>query len=126
MKPAQTVGLLVLAAVMVFAVTFASMYVAPSRPGSAPKKKKQDSTPGLQLTFPTRRFPEGEDFRNPMKRVVTEYEKTGQHDFWFNNPNDEDVRVGLSTTCTCSGLHLFVAPEAWRVPVDVDDGNRFE
>src|SRR5437867_719730 len=110
MKPAQTVGLLVLAAVMVFAVTFASMYVAPTRPGTTPRKKQQHQPDGLQLTFPTRHYPERlpdeSEIDYSMKRVVTEYEKTGRHDFWFNNPNDAEVRVGLSTTCTCSGIHL--------------------
>lgn len=125
MKPAQTVGLLILAAVMVFAVTFASMYVAPSPPSSTPRKKVQRPAV-LHLTFPEVRYPvrkpEESEVDYAMKRVVTEYDRTGQHDFWFNNQNDEEVRVGLSATCTCSGLSLFVAPEDWRSLVAADRG----
>jgi hypothetical protein len=114
MKPSQTMVLLVVAVALVFGVTFASMYVSQSRQADKTRTKKKQTVPSLQLTFASVRYPEGESFNDVRKRVVTEYEKWGQHDFWFENNNDEEVLVGVAGTCTCSEVRLLIAPDSWR------------
>jgi hypothetical protein len=122
MKPTQTIVLLVVAVVLIFAVTFASMYVSQSGPTKKPRKGNTAGLAGLELTFdqvrhpaPDPQDPKRDTFNDELLRVKTEYEKTGQHDFWFRNDNDEEVRVGRSPSCSeCPGLELFIAPESWR------------
>jgi hypothetical protein len=49
-----------------------------------------------------------------------ESEKPGQHDFWFRNPNDFSVRLGLNQkNCTCSKVEAGIAPSEGPV----DDNN---
>jgi hypothetical protein len=114
MKLTQAVLLLVLLVVMVFAVTFASMYVR-----DTPATKKSEETPqgpGLQLTFASKEVPEG---RNLSQLIATEFDGRGQHDFWFRNDNDQAVLLGLrEKNCQCAVVRVFVAPSAWRKPLE--------
>ncbi len=112
-KPTQTALLLVILVVMVFAVTFASMYVRqPAAIDNGDDTGGEDPLATARLTFAYKTYPlPGE---NPPA-VVTEFGKTGHHDFWFKNENDMEVRVGLNrTNCVCSGVKLWVAPDSWR------------
>lgn len=116
MKPTQAALLLILLVVMVFAVTFASMYVR-----DAPTKKTakdEPQGPMLLLSFPSQRVPEL--FDHPAQRVVTEFGKRGQHDFWFKNENDEAVTMGLHDLgCKrCTEVEAFLAPDDWRSPLE--------
>jgi hypothetical protein len=118
MKLTQVVLLLVMMIAIIFGVTFASMYVGRS-PSTPPphKKKDRDTTAnaGLHLNFPTRVYPP--DSRDPGRLIPTEYGLTGQHDFWFENPNDEEVRIGLlKKNCDCSTVQLGIVPN-WQAPL---------
>src|SRR5262249_37799339 len=114
MKPTQTVLLLLGVVALIFGVTFASMYVGKSN-RATPQVKKQAAGKDLrdlQFEFPT--YPYGEDANDMRWQIVTEYGKRGSHDFWFANPNDEELRVGLARkSCECSDVHVLVAPEGW-------------
>ncbi len=115
MKPVQTVLLLVLIIAIVFGVTFASMYVSRSAPPTPRKKEKEaPANTALHLTFPVRVFPP--DSSDPTRRIATEYGQMGEYDFWFENPNDEEVRLGLlKRSCRlCTEVKLFVAPATWH------------
>jgi hypothetical protein len=123
MKPTQTIVLLVVAVVLIFVVTFASMYVSQSGPTKSPIKGNTSAgSGGLELIFDSVRYPgaDPEDpkrdtFNDELLRVKTEYEKTGQHDFWFRNENNEGVRMGRAPSCPgCLRVDLFLAPESWR------------
>jgi hypothetical protein len=120
MKPTQTVLLLVIMVVMVFAVTFASMYVRDSTTSRQPDDETQP--PPLALNFDGTSFPEQ---LYDEERIVTEYGRSGQHDFWFKNENDEAVTVGLNRkNCTCSDVRLLLAPDAWREPLERAEAQR--
>src|SRR5262249_26812667 len=120
MKPTQTVLLLVIMVVMVFAVTFASMYVRDSTTSRQPDDETQP--PPLALSFDGTTFPEQ---LYDEERIVTEYGQSGQHDFWFKNENDEAVTVGLiNKNCTCSDVRLLLAPDAWREPLERAEAQR--
>jgi hypothetical protein len=120
MKPTQTVLLLVIMVVMIFAVTFASMYVRDSTTNRQPDDETQP--PPLALSFDGTSFPE---LLYDEERIVTEYGQSGQHDFWFKNENDQEVTVGLiSKNCTCSDVRLLLAPEAWRTPLERAEAQR--
>jgi hypothetical protein len=111
MKSTQIVLLLVLVVAIIFGVTFASMYVSQA-PSKSPHKKKQDETTAnldLHLTFPVRVYPPNS--RDPGVLIPTEYGQTGQHDFWFENPNDGEVRIGLlKKNCDCSTVQVGIVP----------------
>lgn len=128
MKPTQTALLLVALVVLVFAVTFASMYI--QRTPTNPRPKKEDTAPALSLTFARTRYPEP---RNPQKDrpedaeqpLVSEFGQGAHFDFWFTNDNDEEVRVGLNEkNCTCSNVKLFIAADGWRKQLAATAGQR--
>jgi len=121
MKPTQTVLLLVIMVVMVFAVTFASMYVRDSTTNRQPDDETKP--PPLVLNFDSTLFPE--KFIDEL-RIVTEFGQRGQHDFWFKNENDEAVTVGLNRkpSCTCADIKLLIAPASWRKPLEKAEAER--
>ncbi len=117
MKPMQIVVLLVMVIAIIFGVTFASMYVSRAPAPPSARKNKGKVTPAnadLHLSFPLVEYPP--ESSEPARRIATEYGQSGQHDFWFENPNDEEVRVGLlAVNCTsCSEVRLFIVPESWH------------
>ena len=114
MKPTQTVLLLLGVVALIFGVTFASMYVGKAN-RSTPQVKKQAAGKDLRdLQFEFPRYPYGEDANDMRWQIVTEYGKRGSHDFWFVNPNDEELRVGLARkSCECSDVRVLVASEGW-------------
>src|SRR5262249_1158181 len=112
--------------VMVFAVTFASMYVR-----QAPEQEKQankSEPPKARLTFAASTFPPRDGRtaeEGPSSGVVSEFGRKAHHDFWFENANDEEVRVGLySKNCTCSDVQMFIAPPGWRRELAAGAGRR--
>lgn len=117
MKPTQTVVLLLILVVMVFAVTFASMYVQPVKKSgpSADAAKGGGEGAALRLTFASTHYPERDpNYTGENSPVVSEYGSMAHHDFWFENANDEAVRVGLvKKGCTCSDARVFIAPADW-------------
>lgn len=103
MKPAQWLAVLILA-LMVGGITFVTVYLGNNRPNveaAAP-------TPA-SLTFVSKRVP------NDWEKVpTTEMEQSGHADFWFRNDSGQDIPVGLlSKGCTCTEVHLTIAPESW-------------
>src|SRR5262245_38831396 len=116
MKPTQTVLLLVALVVLVFAVTFASMYVRQDATDTKSTDPDRAGPDMLSLTFRARFYPEP---RIETRRQVTEYGKTAYHDFWFENANDEGVAVGLhKKNCTCTSVSVCIAPDGWRAVLD--------
>ena len=117
MKPMQIVLLLALVVAIIFGVTFASMYV--SRPPDTPSKKRPADVPvnpTLHLNFEQPIFPYAN--ARPTDRIVTEYGQMGHHDFWFENANDEEMRLGLSKlSCKCAEAKVCIAPKEWRAPL---------
>src|SRR5215207_4221895 len=94
MKPMQTVVLLLILVVMVFAVTFASMYVRQVAPPKVTEPDDGGPVPeGGRLTFGRTKFPEAATSR---ERIMTEVGGRGQYDFWFVNDYDKEVFVGLN------------------------------
>ena len=130
MKSAQTVVFLVILVVMVFAVTFASMYVRQTP--TNPKANKGDGGPsGLRLTFRRDSYPmklgPRDDPKLAEEPLRSEFGVLAHFDFWFTNDNDQEVRVGLKKkNCTCSEVKLFLAPDGWRRQAAAQVGQRHE
>jgi hypothetical protein len=114
LKPSQTVLLLALLVAIVFGVTFASMYVSrtPATPVVRPKDGRVN--PALHLTFERQSYPDAD--ASFTQAPMTEYGQMGQYDFWFENRNSEEVRVGLDkkSCASCSEVQVFVAPRSWH------------
>jgi hypothetical protein len=110
MKTSQWILAIVVLAGMVFAITFGMNFIG-NRGGSTTAPVKE----GLRLSFPNPRYP-----YNGLPAVICEYNRPGSCDFWFSNPNDKEVRVGLyQKTCKCSSIHLYVSPIETAVALDV-------
>jgi hypothetical protein len=87
-----------LAAGLVFAVTFATMYR-----GSGHGQARSDEY--LRLSFPRPLYPPGD------KPVVSEYGRPGSCVFWFYNPHDRDVQIGgARKSCKCSDVRVQIVP----------------
>src|SRR5690349_6707949 len=98
MKQTQWTLAVIVLAVMVFVVTFAMNYL-----GGTNRERPNDLPPpptGSSLTFVEKRFPPTEGFA--LEREI----HTRSHiDFWFINPGEKPVKVGLEMqTCTCTAV----------------------
>lgn len=104
----QVVGLIAVIVILVFGVTYASLYL-PGLLKPESTASKADNTPKLQLILG-----DPEDSEQKAK-VIPEMESgPGHRTFWFRNPNDKPVQVALyDVNCTCSSVKLAVAPRAW-------------
>jgi hypothetical protein len=107
-KTGQLIAALGALVVLVFGVTFAVISLGSTGrtdplpgPGSGPGPE-----PGPSLYVPERKFP-----ADDQQTLEWEAKKPGFHDFWFENKNDQQVKVGLNTkNCTCSSVELVSAP----------------
>jgi hypothetical protein len=84
-RTAQWMGAVLILAVMVFGLAFAMNYLdqGPSRP--VPKKSA-----GPRLEFTTPLVPTRDNLP-----LLCEPRQQGYHDYWFRNPSDNDLTVGL-------------------------------
>lgn len=106
MKQSQWLVAVFLLAGMVFVVTFAMNFL-----GGTPKQvSHEDGSPGPQrreLAFAYRVFP-------PVgtSRIEQEAKTTGHGDFWFQNPHDTPLKVGLvQGNCKCTKVWIYLMPE---------------
>lgn len=103
MKQTQwTVAVLLLAA-MVFIVTFAMNYLGGN---SAPKADPGEKQPAKELIFDYKLFPP-----DGISAIEREDKERGHQDYWFHNPNDRMVKLGLNRkTCKCTAVEGYVLP----------------
>jgi len=110
MKQSQwTIAVIVLAA-LVFVVTFAMNYIGGGRPPSGQKGPVEGEDDGLKaLVFAQ------DNFRQEGEEKVP-----GYADFWFTNPNDKEVTLGLDKgNCRCTSVEVFLLPETRRPSVPI-------
>lgn len=113
MKPTQLVLLLLGVVALIFGATFATMYVGQSNKPLPPPPKGAALNQALSVEFFQRDYPL--DPADSLSFAVTEYGQRGHHDFWFSNPNAEDVRLGLEkASCECAEVKVFIVPDSWR------------
>ncbi len=103
-RTAQWVGAVLILAAMVFVLTFAMNYL-----GGGKKAKPTVIADTPRLTFATPVFPPVS-----MPPVVAEHRKASFHDFWFENREDKEVKVGLLGTTS----NPRVEAALYRVPPD--------
>lgn len=105
----QTVLPLVAVVGIVFLVSFVSSFnsSAPNLPQPVGPSPKPKSDKPVQLVFPETAI----DQLEPC-----EVGKTGYFDYWFYNPHDTEIQVGLQKkSCGCSNVSLgYVAPEGFQ------------
>jgi hypothetical protein len=106
-KTGQLVAAVGALVVLVFGVTFAVNYLdTTGKSKDTPILEGGDDKPILSLYVPERKFP-----ADDQQTLEWEAKKPGFHDFWFENKNDQQVKVGLNTkNCTCSSVELVSAP----------------
>jgi hypothetical protein len=106
-KTGQLVAAIVALVFLVFGVTFAVNYLdTTGKPKDSPVVDDGPGKPILSLYVPERKFP-----ADDQQTFEWEAKKPGSHDFWFENKNDQQVKVGLNTkNCTCSSVELVSAP----------------
>ena len=114
MKTSQWVGGLAALVAVVFAVTYATMFVGTGeRPPTQERKRTPKESPELTFTSETK-FPKDFDGGASLDQ---EHKSAGYHDFWFKNANPAAVRVGaVSKSCKCQGIDVFVLPPGWQPP----------
>jgi hypothetical protein len=97
---ALAVGIL---AAMVFGIAWALTHDFKTGDRIRPLENSKGAT-ALRLNFPYPKYP-------PYGGVpvLCELDKGGECDFWFTNPNDKPVKVGLlKKSCRCAGIRLQV------------------
>lgn len=101
MKQSQWILAAFVMAGLIFAVTFAMNYLGGSRQQTADPSIR----PAREIVFPD---------KSPLPFGIMEREERtrGHVDFWFYNPNEEAVVVGLQRkSCKCGSVEVFVLPE---------------
>ncbi len=107
MKSTQWTVALVVLVVLVFGITFFANYIGDSGTNnSGPAVAPGNFT---QLAFPIRSLPtEGGRYA-----FILERGHEGYADFWFYNPNDSAVPVGLNrVACRCSSVEVWLMPRS--------------
>jgi hypothetical protein len=96
-------GLLVLVAV-VFGIAFISQYQGASTPKNTPPQDK--TPPGSTVRL---KFLQTVVKWNPPSMAEFEHNTDAYYDFWFENPNNESVEMGIgSKSCTCMAASICV------------------
>lgn len=119
MKIGQLAVVLILLMSLIFVLAFVSEYM-----GSAPEddksignagEKKPKNYSGGKLVFTFTSYPEFSLDSKLRASNQGEFYKEGHQDFWFINPTDKPVQVGLDEqNCTCSTVGIAIAPESWK------------
>ncbi|MFO0879931.1 MAG: hypothetical protein U0840_21505 [Gemmataceae bacterium] len=100
MKQTQLTIAVVLLAAMVFVASFAMHYLGGTAP--APRVEPDQTGSRRELIFANRVLPE-EDFATIEKELRSE----GEQDFWFYNPYDKSLKVGLiNANCKCTSVEI--------------------
>jgi hypothetical protein len=100
-QTAVLVGALV---IVVFLVTFVSQWVSSGETKTGPKLGPQPTGKMRQLEFPKRRVPEKDEDPNILAEM---HPKIGHQDFWFRNPHDVSVDIGLEAkSCKCESVEI--------------------
>jgi hypothetical protein len=106
MKTGQWILAVCILAAMVFGISWALTHDFKSG-GAKPPIPGRAGSAALRLKFPNPKYPPG------GQPVICEVNKEGECDFYFTNPNDREVKVGLlKKTCKCAGASLYVVPPA--------------
>src|SRR5262245_49188357 len=79
-------------------VTFWQMYVGEAQRGnsSGPPPGQNNANPALTLEFAATHYPGPPDKGAEPVEFASEVGGDNHHDFWFVNPHDQEVRVGLN------------------------------
>lgn len=110
MKWTRWIGALVLVVLVVFFATFAMIYLGEVGGGTPPVTNSTAGSSGLQ--FVTRKVPVDDAVGGPL---VHEQAHPGAWDFWFENPTDKPVRLGLNRkNCKCYRVVVFAVPDAYK------------
>jgi hypothetical protein len=99
----QWTGAVIILAAMVFVLTFAMNYLG------GKSKTEEPVQQALQLTFRSPSMPQ------EMPPPRTEEHQSAHWNFWFENRNDRDVKIGLLgklPRCKCLDVELFLLPES--------------
>jgi hypothetical protein len=106
MKQSQMLLAVLVLAVMVFIVTFAMNYLGGG--GTPTQTTPQGPTgPRRELLFASKLFPP-----DGLSMVDRENHKKGHFDYWFVNPHDASLKVGLiGQSCKCTEVRLSYLPE---------------
>jgi hypothetical protein len=104
MKQSQWVFAAFVLAVLISVVTFAMNYLGGGR------QQVVDPTirPAREIVFASKVFP-------PFGILEREEKTDGYIDYWFYNPNEEAVQVGVQhKNCSCASVKVYVLPEDRR------------
>jgi hypothetical protein len=109
-QTAVLVGALV---VVVFLVTFVSQWVSSGETkttGPTGPERTKVKTKVRQLEFPIVRVPEKEEDPSILAEM---HPQTGHQDFWFRNPHDVSIEMGLEAkSCKCEKVEArLLSPE---------------
>jgi len=107
MKTTQWSVALAVLVVLVFGITFFVNYIGD--PAGSTDQPKLPPGMETQLAFPIRGLP-GPDGKSAY---TIERGAEGQADFWFHNPNDKAIPVGLNrVACKCSSVEVWLVEPA--------------
>src|SRR5262245_54293112 len=107
----QLVFVILAVAAVVFGVTFVKLYL----PSESTNEVGWNlpPPPTAKLRFPLTEAHWGK--REPGQAPEFEVKKSGSYAFWFENPNDAPVQLGVSNvTCKCSHLDVCIWPGEWK------------
>jgi hypothetical protein len=107
----QVLILILVVAVIVFAVTFAAMYIDFGGNPDGPSGSTADLE--ARVTFLTTQAPASR--LDPERGPEYEWHRDEGYDFLFHNDRPEPLAVGLVTmSCKCSQVQVAVLPDAWK------------
>ena len=105
----QVVGLIAVVVILVFGMTYASIYLSGLAPSSGPQAAYKQPEPQIIM---------GElgDGTVVKTKPIPELESgPGHQNFWFHNRNDSPVKVWLiQKKCTCSTVKIAAMPPEWK------------
>lgn len=108
MKQSQIYLAVAVLVVGMFVVTFAMSYLGGSNQTPAPILDTSDKPEPAELVFSHKVFPPEKD---GFPSIETEERSIGYADYWFQNPKDVPIRLGLhKKSCKCTSVLAFVLP----------------
>ena len=113
MKTSQWIGVLIVLVVMVFVITIAKNFLGETRtPMVATTTQPNAAGPesASTLTFYAKSLP-----AEPQGSLYYEPGQAGWQDFLFENPQAEEVKIGLKhKSCECAGFQVVLASPEWK------------
>jgi hypothetical protein len=104
----------ILAALVIPIVVFIAAYLKINAGGNTKQIKEPDTQPTPEITL---FFPRTTSLVDEKDPTGAEWETgvPGHYDFWFQNPNDVPITVGLSyKKCTCSKVEIALESDEWK------------